>query len=234
MKHFLRFFSLTALVLLLSVHAWAQSDSAFQTVQQVSRDFRSKVDTGSADVQWTGLGLVSGEMVDMTLTNEGDQPQEFRFVPGMILQDPGKQVQPIVLEESIKITLEPGETVKRRMRGYCMDYSKEPPSAGSKEDYQVETDLSEYRGVVSVLYRGLELDQEKKLKPVLRPIVHRTVVIQRAIWAVLGGENPDSEDDLKDDLEEEIRYRSSIFPEGQMDCLSQRIWSDVQQVMSSE
>jgi len=233
-KHFLRFFSLTALMLLLGVQAWAQSGAAFQTVQQVSRDFRSKVDTGSADVQWTGLGLVSGEMVDMTLTNEGDQPQEFRFVPGMILQDPGKQVQPIVLEENIKITLKPGETVKRRMRGYCMDYSKEPPSAGSKEDYQVETDLSEYRGVVSVLYRGLELDQEKKLKPVLRPIVHRTVVIQRAIWAVLGGENPDSEDDLKDDLEDEIRYRSSIFPEGQMDCLSQRIWSDVQQVMSSE
>ena len=48
----------------------------------------------------------------------------------------------------------------------------------------------------------------------------------------MGGENPDGEDDLKDVLEDEIRYRSSIFPQGQLNCLSERIWSDVQKVMA--
>jgi hypothetical protein len=203
-----------------------------QSVQDLSRQFRAEVDNGGASVVWTGLGLVSGEMVDMELTNNGDAPQGFRFVPGMILQDPGKSVQPIVLEESLSFTLEPGETVKRRMRGYCLDYSKEPPAVDTEEDYEMITDLSGYERVVEVLYNGLQLDRDQELKPVLRPLVYRTVVIQRAIWAVLGGENPGTEDDLKDDLEEEIRYRSSIFPEGQLDCLSERIWADVQKVMA--
>lgn len=214
--------------------AGAQVDSAaVQGVVQVSRQFRGQIDGNQADVKWTGLGLVSGDMVDMQLTNTSNSPQTFRFIPGMVLQDPGKRVQPVMLEENLSFTLQPGETVKRRMRGYCLDYSKEPPATGNQEDYQVATDLSEYERAVSVLYHGLELDKEKKLKPVLRPLVHRTVVIQRAIWASLGGENPGTKEDLQKDLEDEIRYRSSVFPEGQMDCLSSRIWSDVQQVLDS-
>lgn len=209
-----------------------QGQSALQTVRTTSRQFRSQVDSGQAAVKWTGLGLVSGDMVDMELTNNSGQTQEFRFVPGMILQDPGNQVQPIILEENLRFSLEPGETIKRRMRGYCLDYTKEPPSDGADEDYQIDPELDRYEPVVEVLYRGLKLDRERKFKPVLRPLVHRTVVIQRAIWAVLGGENPDSEDDLKDDLEDEVRYRSSIFPEGQLNCLSERLWSDVQKVMA--
>lgn len=219
---------------LLGAPVLAQADSApVQTVLETSRAFRGQVDSGQASVQWTGLGLVSGDMVDMELTNTSDSPQQFRFVPGMILQDPGKRVQPVLLEESLSFTLQPGETVKRRMRGYCLDYSKEPPASGDQEDYQVATDLSGYERAVNVLYRGLDLERRQKLKPVLRPLVHRTVVIQRAIWAVLGGENPATEDELKKDLEDEIRYRSSIFPEGQLDCLSRRIWSDVQQIVDS-
>jgi hypothetical protein len=212
----------------------AQDGTALQTVQSVSQQFRSKIDTGDASVEWTGLGLVSGDMVDMELTNDSGTAQEFRFVPGMILQDPGKKVQPIVLEENLQFTLEPGETVKRRMRGYCLDYSKEPPAADTKEDYEVDPDLEGFERVVTVLYNGLELDRDQKLKPVLRPLTYRTVVIQRAIWAVLGGENPGSEEELKDDLEDEIRYRSSVFPEGQLNCLSERIWADVQKVMAED
>lgn len=210
----------------------AQVDTAVvQGVVEASRVFHQQVTTSNVEVKWVGLGIISGDMVDMELHNGSDSAAAFRFVPGMVLQDPGKRVQPIMLEENLSFTLEPGETVKRRMRGYCLDYSKEPPASGELEDYQVATDISEYEEAVSVLYRGLELDRDEKLKPVLRPLIHRTVVIQRAIWAVLGGENPDSKEELKKDLEDEVRYRSSIFPEGQLDCLSSRIWSDVQQIL---
>jgi len=228
-----RFWTTILLTLLLAAGGLAQGPSALETVRSTSRDFRGQVDSGAANVQWIGLGLVSGDMVDMELTNTSDSPQEFRFVPGMILQDPGKQVQPVILEESARFTLQPGESIKKRMRGYCLDYSKDPPASGTQQDYEIDPDLEGYEGVVAVLYRGLELDRQQKLKPVLRPIVHRTVVIQRAIWAVLGGENPGTEDDLKDDLEDEIRYRSAIIPEGQLNCLSERIWSDVQKIMAA-
>ena len=51
------------------------SGSALQTVRSMSQQFRSQVDTGKADVSWTGLGLVSGDMVDMELTNTSDSAQ---------------------------------------------------------------------------------------------------------------------------------------------------------------
>ena len=231
-----RLITILLMSFVLSGASLAQGEGAgtLETVRSVSQNFRGKIDTGSATVKWTGLGLVSGDMVDMDLTNTSDVAQDFRFVPGMVLQDPGKRVQPIILEENLSFNLGAGESVKRRMRGYCLDYSKEPPASGTEEDYQVMPDLAGYEQAVQVLYRGLRLDQEQKLKPVLRPLIHRTVVIQRAIWAVLGGENPTSEDELKEDLEDEIRYRSSIFPEGQLNCLSDRIWSDVQKVMAGE
>lgn len=220
------------LTLIVAAPTLAQVDIvAVQSVLEASRIFRGQVDSDIADVKWIGLGLISGDMVDMELTNTSNTPQTFRFVPGMILQDPSDNVQPIMLEESLEFTLQPGETIRRRMRGYCLDYGKEPPASGAETGYEVLVDLTNYEMAITVLYRGLQLDRDQKLKPVLRPLIHRTVVIQRAIWATLGGGNPGSKEDLREDLEDEIRYRSSIFPEGQLDCLSSRIWSDVQQVM---
>jgi hypothetical protein len=230
-----RLWTIILITLFLPTVVLAQGDTAvIQTVLSTSQRFRAQLQNGSATVEWTGLGLVSGDMVDMELTNVSGSAQEFRFVPGMVLSDPGEQVQPILLEENLQFTLKPGETVKKRMRGYCLDYSKEPPASGTKEDYEVTEDLEDYEKAVSVLYRGLDLDRRQKLKPVLRPLIHRTVVIQRAIWAVMGGENPGSEDELKEDLEDEIRYRSAVFPEGQLHCLSERIWADVQKIMADD
>lgn len=226
----MRLLKLICLCLLVAGSAWSQT--TVDVVQQVSRQFRQQVDGGEASVKWTGMGLVSGDMVDMELSNTSNSAVTFRFVPGMVLEDPGRQVQPVLLEENLKFTLQPGQSIKRRLRGYCLDYSKEPPAAETEEDYQVAMDLGNYQRPIGVLYAGLKLDREQKLKPVLRPLIHRTVVIQRGVWAVLGGENPNSSEELEKDLEDEIKYRSSIFPEGQIHCLSERIWADVQKVMS--
>ena len=221
------------ILLLLALPSMAQSNTVIVGgVQGASQTLRGQLDSGQASAVWTGLGLVSGDMVDLQMTNNSATPQTYRFVPGMVLEDPGKQVQPIMLDENLEFTLQPGESVKKTMRGYCLDFSKEPPAAESKEDYEVAVDLADYKAAIAVLYGGLRLDGEDKLKPVLRPLIHRTVTTQRAVWAVLGGKNPDSKDDLRDDIENEIRYNSSIFPEGQTDCLSQRLWNDVQKIMA--
>lgn len=219
---------------LLTVTALAQpanNSSLVNNVEQASQNFRRQVDGGQATADWTGLGLVSGDMVDLDLTNRGASAQSFRFVPGMVLEDPGKQVQPILLDENLNFTLEPGESVKRRMRGYCLDYSKSPPASQSKEDYVMAVNLDAYRQAIAVLYSGLRLAQEDKLKPVMRPLVHRTITTQRAVWAVIGGDNPTTREELREEIEAELRANSSLFPEGQLECLSQRLWSDVQNIM---
>ncbi len=209
----------------------ANNGSLVNNVEQASQSFRQQVDGGQATAEWTGLGLVSGDMVDLDLTNRGASTQSFRFVPGMVLEDPGKQVQPILLDENLNFTLEPGESIKRRMRGYCLDYSKSPPASQSKEDYVMAVNLDAYRQAIAVLYGGLRLAQEDKLKPVLRPLVHRTITTQRAVWAVMGGDNPATREELREEIEAELRANSSLFPEGQLECLSQRLWSDVQNIM---
>ena len=201
------------------------------SVQEVSVQFRKQIDSKQASVKWIGMGLVSGDMVDMELTNLTDQPLSFRLVPGMVLQDPGQEVQPILLEENLRFTLKGGETVKRRLRGYCLDYRKNPPARASEEDYQVRTDLAKYKDAIEIVYSGLRLEKRGKLRPVLRPLIHRTVVIQRAVWSVMGEGNPNSQAELVLDLEDELQYRSSIFPEGQTNCLSDRLWADVQQIL---
>ena len=223
-----------ALLLFAISHAQVGGTAVLQAVRTSSQNFRTQVGEGGADVNWTGLGLVSGDMVDMELVNNSNSPKEFKFVPGMILQDPGSQVQPIALEESLTFTLQPGESVKRRMRGYCLDFTKDPPAAGSQEDYEVAEDPGEYMPAVESIYRGLELNKNQRFRPVLRPLTHRTIVTQRAIWAVLGGDNPGTQEELKEEIEKEIRRGSTIFPSGQIDCLARRIWNDVQQVMGQK
>lgn len=203
-----------------------------ESVESVSIQFRQQIESQRASVKWIGMGLVSGDMVDMELTNLTDQAISFRLVPGMVLQDPGQEVQPILLEENLRFTLEGGETVKRRLRGYCLDYRKNPPARSSEEDYQVRTDLDKYRSAIGIVYSGLRLEKEGRLRPVLRPLIHRTVVIQRAVWSVMGEGNPNSQEELVLDLDDELKYRSSIFPEGQTNCLSDRLWADVQKILN--
>jgi hypothetical protein len=49
---------------------------------------------------------------------------------------------------------------------------------------------------------------------------------------VLGEKDPESKDDLRDDIESKICNNSTIFPEGQSDCLSERLWNDVRKIMA--
>lgn len=211
----------------------AQDNAALvKGAEEAGQNLGRQLSSGSVSATWTGMGLVSGDMVDLEISNDGDQPQTFRFVPGIVLEDPGQQVQPILLEERLEFTLQPGETVKKRMRGYCLDFSKNPPAADATEDYAVAEDLTEYRAAVAVLYGGLRLQSQDKLKPVLRPLIHRTVVTQRAVWAVQGGDNPNSREELKTDIDKERRNNTALFPEGQLDCLSRRLWNDVQKIMA--
>jgi hypothetical protein len=44
--------------------------------------------------------------------------------------------------------------------------------------------------------------------------------------------NTGNKNELRHDIENEIGTNSSIFPQGSLDCLSQRLWNDVQRIMA--
>ncbi len=224
------FLAILALVLVLFFPALGQNLAG--SVQASSQVLSQQLSAGNLDVSFQGLGLVSGEMVDMTVTNNGSEPVTLEFLPGMVLDDPSGKVQPIMLEEAFKMTVEPGETVGKTLRGYCLDHSKDAPSGNAAENYELATDLEQYTPAIEVLYSGLKLDRAQKLKPVLRPRLHRTVVLQRSIWASVGEKNPKTQEELASDIQREIATQNSmLFPLDQVDCLSERLWADVQRVM---
>ncbi len=210
------------------------AQSTIASVQAASVALAGQLASAEIEVSFEGLGLVSGEMVDMTLTNSGQSEATLRFVPGMVLDDPTGQVQPIMLEESVELTLEPGESIRKTLRAYCLDHSKDAPSGAAAENYELATDLLQYEPAIDVIYAGLELERAQKLRPVLRPVAHRTVVLQRSIWASVGEKNPKSRQELAGDIRQEIATaNNALFAPEQVDCLSKRIWSDVQRILQA-
>ncbi len=216
-----------------TVPAWAQNGSAVATVEQASKVLVGQLADGLG-ISWSGLGSVAGEMVDATVTNNSSAPMEVAFLPGMVLVDARGESQPIMLEEHVRVTLKPGEsTTLSGMRAYCLDHSKEPPGQGSGVEYKVMTNLANYASAIQNLWAGLRLDREGAYTPVLKPLLHRTLVIQRSVWASLGGNNPNSQEKLTSDLEADLVGKGSDVSQQKVNWLSDKIWSDVVKTMDA-
>lgn len=162
-----------------------------QKAAEASRAIRKLVDDGQLSASYVGLGRVAGQMVDMTLTNLSGKPINLNFYPGMVLE-PGatSSAQPMMLEDSFPITLQPGESVNRLLNCYCLDETIPPPEKGQAIalDWSkvVET---KWAGEVKILHTGLKLDETKIFNPVMTPLQHRRVVIQRSIWTYQGDQH---------------------------------------------
>lgn len=211
----------------------AQNGTAVTTVGQASQALTQAQEAG-LDISWTGLGQVAGEMVDATFTNNSSQPMEIKLIPGIVLTDSQEESQPIMLEDHVVFTLQPGESTPiRNIRAYCLDHSKEPPALGKGVDYKVATDLTQYESAIQHLWAGLRLDSTGKFQPVLKPLQHRTVVIQRAIWASLGSPNPESMDKLQSDLEADVKAGNHPFSGDKVKWLAEQLWRDVKQTQDA-
>ncbi len=224
----------TALILLFLSLApvWAQNGAAISTVQAASEKLVSQQAEGLS-IEWTGKGRVAGDMVDGTFLNQGASPLTVNIVPGIVLSDSEDMAQPIMLEDTLEFTLAPGESAKIDLRAYCLDFSKDPPSLGSGVDYEVATDLSTYEDAIKNLWAGLRLERDGKFKPALKPLQHRTIVIQRAIWASLGGENPSTEDKFLEDLQQDTQAGSHVYSSAKVEWLAEQIWKDVVQTQGA-
>ena len=226
--------SLTLVMLLLALlPSLAQDGSAVSTVTASSKALVNQQAQGLS-IEWSGLGRVAGEMVDATFKNTSDSTMTVELMPGMVLIDASGESQPIMLENYNQFTLRPGESVPiNGIRAYCLDHAKDPPSLGKGVDYGVETDLTKYADAVRHLWAGLRLDASGKFQPVLKPIQHRTVVIQRSIWASLGGNNPSTLEKLTADLKDDVKAGNHNFSEDKVEWLANGLWKDVEQTQGA-
>ncbi|MEW6283001.1 MAG: hypothetical protein AB1758_30590, partial [Candidatus Eremiobacterota bacterium] len=174
-----------------------------------------------------------GDMVVMDLSNPTRQPVAVEFVPGMVLDvDLASGIQPVMLEQGWKYTLKPGESLHRILRAYCLDPNRSAPPEGQVVAYHVAPSVSPYEDCVLVLWAGLRLDGDNRFQPVLRPLTHRTVVIQRAIWAVLANQDRMAgRDRLARDLREDAEVQGRTLSEGTVNRLADGIWRDVERTL---
>ena len=188
------------------------------------------INNGSLVPLWIGQGRVAGEMLDLALRNTTEQPISVELEPGMVLEleDPelSSAFQPIMLESQKTILVPPGGESRMSLRGYCLDYSLAPPSAGKPFPYSFASNTDQFQPARNVLDASLNYDAEQNLLPAE---YQRTVVIQRGIWAALGQTN---EDKLYDDILSDAASSGKSISKKKARRLARDIWNEVERLMA--
>ncbi len=214
-----------ALLLGLMGLCWAEQ-SATEFAQTASDRITHQRHQG-LEIEWRGLGPPAGEVLEARFHNGSSDSMEIRLVPGMVLSSPEEGIEPLMLEGVVAFQLKPGEKVSRKLRGYGLDHSKRTPRGKVRYGF---ADGSSYEPAVKTLWAGLRMEKKGETRPVLSTIQYRTIVLQRAIWASLGGLNPSTEEKLRLDLLEDKRAGGHSFSEEKVDWLASWIWRDVEAI----
>lgn len=202
---------------------WAERASvASQNLAQLNQ-------SGQLASTYTGLGRVAGEMATMDVVNKTNHPVTLKFVPGMVLEAPAESgAQPLMLEEDFSLTLAAGESNQRNLICYCLDYNVPPPDKGAVLPYSWSNRVQPFwADTVKVLAAGLQLEKNGGYHPVLAPLQHRRIVIQRAIWQQLG--QVDGLSSLQKDI---VKDTNGVVTQKTAARLSKSIYGDIEKTLS--
>lgn len=185
-------------------------------------------DNGSLVPSWVGQGRVAGDMVELGLQNRTNQPLAIALQPGMILaledERLAEEFQPVMLESDSTILVPANGSVTKMIRGYCLDYSKLPPSAGRTFPYRFPADTMAWAPAINVLKASLDYDAAKN---VLEPDAQRTIVIQRAIWSALGQNDKEK---LYDDILADAAAAGKTISKKKARRLADTLWGEVERL----
>ena len=186
-------------------------------------------DNGSLVPVWTGQGRVAGEMVELALTNTTNQPIAIDLDPGMVLaledEELANAFQPIMLETDSVLLVPANGTLTKMLRGYCLDYTLEPPAANRAFPYRFPADAVAYAPAIDVLKASLSYDAAQNVMP---PDKQRTIVIQRSIWAALGQNDKEK---LYQDILADAAAAGKKISKKKARRLADALWSEVQRLM---
>lgn len=230
----MRFFSNIILSLvLLSCVALAQDGTAVNQVRAASQTLAQQEKDGLL-IAWLSRGRVAGESVAARLVNQSNKPIEVNLLPGMILEDPNGKFQPFMLETSLTLTLAPGQTKElEHLRAYNVDHSKDPGADGTHYPNKTVVDIEPYTPAIKALWAGLRRSADNEMHPVVTPLLHKTIVIQRAIWASLGDPNPTTLERLEQDLKNDDRAADHPHTEHKSEWIAGRLWKDVSKTLEA-
>lgn len=217
----------TTLLLLMSLAAVSRAEQGAAEFAQAASDRITHQRHQGLEIEWRGLGPPAGEMLEGWFHNTSSESLEVRLVPGMVLSSPEDGIEPLMLEGVVAFQLKSGEKLKRKLRAYGLDHSKKTPRGKVRYGF---ADVAAYEPAVKTLWAGLRLEKKGETRPVLTTMQYRTIVLQRAIWATLGGLNPSTEEKLRLDLLEDKKARGHSLSEDKVDWLAEWIWREVEAI----
>lgn len=186
-------------------------------------------DNGALIPVWTGKGVVAGEMLELGLTNTTDQPIAIDMGPGMVLEledeELARAFQPVMIESDMTILVPANSSITKVLRGYCLDYSLDPPSLGQVYPYRFPADATAYAPAINILKASLTYDAERNVLP---PNQQRTVVIQRSIWASLGQGDKQK---LYEDIIKDAAAAGKVISKKKARRIADRIWDEVERLI---
>lgn len=186
-------------------------------------------DNGSLIPVWRGQGRVAGEMLELALTNTTNQPIAIDLDPGMILaledEELADAFQPVMIETDSVILVPANGTYTKMLRGYCLDYTLDPPAANRTFPYRFPADTVAYAPAIDVLKASLTYDAAESVLP---PDKQRTIVIQRSIWAALGQNDKEK---LYQDILADAAEAGKTISKKKARRLADSLWNEVERLM---
>lgn len=220
-------------ILFLTSLCWAQDGTAVDQVLDGSRALSTQQTNGLL-LEWSSNGKVAGPNESLRIVNRGYQTVSVKLVPGMIFEDPGDHYQPFILEDGLSVTLGPNEKWEHQgLRTYNLDHSKGPAPRGERMEYKTVLNVDPYSEPIRTLWAGLRLDRNREFHPGVAPILHKTVVLQRALWASIGGSNPDTKEQLQRDLTDDTVSSDLPFNDDKIAWLTEKFWADVMRTLEA-
>lgn len=220
-------------LLLLTCSAWAQDGTAVSQVESASQ----KLATQQADgllVEWSSRDRVAGEAVDLRLVNRSYDEIQVHMKPGMVFLDDSGRYQPFMLENELSVNLGPNEQRDfEAIRAYNVNHSRGPAPVGKLRAYQTVTELAPYAPGIRALWAGLRRDGEGKMDPVVQPVLHKTIVLQRAIWASMEETDASTREKLAKDLMDDTLSADHPFDQRKVDWIADGVWKDVSATLES-
>ena len=183
------------------------------------------------DLRMRGTGLESGRVLSLSVVNNGRKSKKFHLPRFTVLVPDSDQYSPVLLESKGSWKLGPGGRLKATLRGYSLDHAKRIPKRNQQVAYRAISGGARYAKVQRALRVGLDVEKEEVFESVFLPEkTHRTLVHQRVLWRVFGGNNPKDAKRLVADLKRSFEKSGKTVSEKSVKAIAASVWRDVEVV----
>jgi hypothetical protein len=210
----------------------------------------------------TGLGVNSGTIFVITVSNQTDQPLVVEVPAGTVFIPSDPADQRTIIDKTEDTPVAPNQSAQSPLTGYCLDYGKQAPPAtilgglnsdgvlvaslgpdsilsslpqGSRVMYSVDDNPAAYAPILRIIQSGNDMAAQGKFHKDLPPDRYKQSVIQRAIWTYTsrGSASPHTRETLLADIRKQVKDTGGSQTDAQINDLVNHLSEDITAVLKA-